>query len=163
MKHKSTFNRSYSITFKAVEKLRGCYHILIYVVATELSLCPPRISVCPVLREEGAGKPDLWTEFQYKFGTSCVLEDGYESLNANLRLVLLTRVSKWNSHPKISIVYRGNTFFLLCEQHFEVSINWVSNRWYKRKFQQLWNAMASEQDSDIVFVPNKNIALCMLL
>ena len=76
---------------------------------------------------------------------------------------LLTRVSKWNSHPKISIVYCGNTFFLLCEQHFGVSINWVSNWWYKRKFQQLWNTMASQQDSDIVFVPNENIALCMLL
>ena len=44
--------------------------------------------------------------------------------------LLLTWVSKWNSHPKISIVYCGNTFFLLCEQHFEVSINWVSNPWY---------------------------------
>jgi hypothetical protein len=39
----------------------------------------------------------------------------YESLNANLRLVLLTRVSKQFSDPKICIVYCGNAFYLLCD------------------------------------------------
>ena len=39
----------------------------------------------------------------------------YESLNDNLKLVLLTRVSKWNSHPKICIVYPGRVFYLLCD------------------------------------------------
>jgi hypothetical protein len=37
----------------------------------------------------------------------------YESLNANLRLVLLTRVSKWNSHPNATIVYRGTVNFVV--------------------------------------------------
>ena len=37
---------------------------------------------------------------------------GYESLNDNLKLVLLTRAFKQNSHPKMSVVYRG-TFISL--------------------------------------------------
>jgi hypothetical protein len=36
---------------------------------------------------------------------------GYESLNDNLKLVLLTRVSMWKSDPNATVVYRGNTIY----------------------------------------------------
>ena len=39
----------------------------------------------------------------------------YESLIAKLRLILITQVSKWNSEPKISVVYPGKAFYLLCD------------------------------------------------
>jgi hypothetical protein len=39
----------------------------------------------------------------------------YEFLNANLRLILLTRVSKQFSDLKICIVYCGNMFYLPCD------------------------------------------------
>jgi len=34
---------------------------------------------------------------------------------------------------------------------------------YKRDFQQLWNDMASKQDSQSVFAQNKNIVLYMFV
>ena len=39
---------------------------------------------------------------------------GYESLNANLRIVLLTRVSMNFYHPNASTGNRGNAIYLPC-------------------------------------------------
>jgi hypothetical protein len=38
--------------------------------------------------------------------------ESYESLNDNLKLVLITRAFKQNSHPKICVVYRGTLISL---------------------------------------------------
>ena len=60
----------------------------------------------------------------------------YESLNANLRLVLLTWGSKQNSHPNMSIVYHGIVDFVVS----------IRKKWsvrYKRRFWQLWNKMST--------------------
>ena len=55
-----------------------------------------------------------------------VVSDGYDSLNGNLRLVLLTQCFKQLSHPNATVVYRGNAILLTVRMYFVVFINWVS-------------------------------------
>ena len=47
----------------------------------------------------------------------------YESLNGNLRLVLLTRCFKQLSDPNATVVYCGNTILLTVQMYFVVFIN----------------------------------------
>ena len=54
--------------------------------------------------------------------------DDYESLNANLRIVLLTQVPKQISHPKIGMEYRENTIYLLCECILKSSLTEFQNQ-----------------------------------
>ena|ERR1700737_3584835 len=42
----------------------------------------------------------------------CSTAEGYKSLNDNLRLILLSWVSKQNSDPKILIIYHGRVILL---------------------------------------------------
>ena len=57
-----------------------------------------------------ASLPATVVKGDHTFGVS------YESLNANLRLVLFTRCSKQLSHPNARTVYRGTSFYLLCNK-----------------------------------------------
>src|ERR1700727_1591558 len=54
---------------------------------------------------------------------SAAPNDDYESLNGNLRLVLLTRCFKQLSDPNATVVYRGNTVLLTVRMYFVVFIN----------------------------------------
>jgi hypothetical protein len=55
--------------------------------------------------------PILGTTLGWGFGDSwCNI--GYKSLNDNLKLILLTRAFKQNSHPKMSGVYCGTLISL---------------------------------------------------
>ena len=56
----------------------------------------------------------------------CLVSTSYESLNGNLRLVLLTWCFKQLSDPNATVVYRGNAILLTVRMYFVVFINWVS-------------------------------------
>ena len=100
-----------------------------------------------------------------EIGWTIQIGGGYESLIAKLRLIFFKpRFLSEILILRFALYTLGKHFTycvtVFCSLH-QLGFKTNMESQYKRNFLQLWNAIASEEDSEIVFAPNKNIALCM--